>query len=112
MPVGPDRTGNMDNPTAANLVRAGHQPTVHDRRREAAANLLEMGAQWALGPKGAVPGNEVALPSLPVPRDVEAVAPGENGTLGAAADGTVHADLSTILPPACAASAGSALTTA
>ena len=81
MKVGFIGTGNMGNPMAANLIKAGHQLTVHDLRREAAINLLEMGAEWADSPKEAVPGNEVVLTSLPVPRDVEAVVQGENGIL-------------------------------
>ena len=77
MKVGFIGTGNMGNPMAANLIKAGHQLTVHDLRREAATNLLEMGAEWAATPKDAVPGNEVVFTSLPVPRDVEAVLRGK-----------------------------------
>ena len=90
--------GNMGNPMAANLIRAGHQLTVHDLRRETAINLLEMGAQWADSPREAVPGNEVVFTSLPVPRDVEAVVLGEKGTLEGAADGSIFVDLSTNSP--------------
>ena len=91
-------TGNMGNPMAANLIKAGHQVTVHDLRREAATNLLEMGAEWADSPREAVPGNEAVLTSLPVPRDVEAVVLGENGILEGAASGSVVFDLSTNSP--------------
>ena len=91
-------TGNMGNPMAANLIKAGHQLTVHDLRREAAINLLEMGADWADSPREAVAGNEAVLTSLPVPRDVEAVVLGENGTLGGADSGSVFFDLSTNSP--------------
>ena len=91
-------TGNMGNPMAANLIKAGHQLTVHDLRREAATNLLEMGAEWADSPRAAVPGNDAVLTSLPVPRDVEAVVLGEDGILAGAADGTVVFDLSTNSP--------------
>ena len=91
-------TGNMGNPMAANLIRAGHQLTVHDLRREAATNLLEMGAEWADSPRAAVPGNDAVLTSLPVPRDVEAVVLGEGGILEGAAEGTVVFDLSTNSP--------------
>ncbi len=91
-------TGNMGNPMAANLIKAGHQLTVHDLRREAATNLLEMGAEWAATPKDAVPGNEVVFTSLPVPRDVEAVLEGENGILEGASDGSLYVDLSTNSP--------------
>ena len=83
---------------AANLIKAGHQVTVHDLRREAATNLLEMGANWADSPKEAVPGNEVVFTSLPVPRDVEAVVLGENGILEGASSGQVFFDLSTNSP--------------
>ena len=91
-------TGNMGNPMAANLIKAGHQLTVHDLRREAATNLLEMGADWADSPREAVPGSEVVFTSLPVPRDVEAVVLGENGILGGANSGQVFFDLSTNSP--------------
>ena len=91
-------TGNMGNPMAANLIKAGHQLTVHELRREAATNLLEMGAQWADSPKEAVLGKEAVFTSLPVPRDVEAVVLGEDGILEGAAEGTIHVDLSTNSP--------------
>ena len=98
MKIGFIGTGNMGNPMAANLIKAGHQLTVHDLRREAATNLLEMGANWADSPKEAVPGNEMVLTSLPVPRDVEAVVLGENGILEGASKGQVFFDLSTNSP--------------
>jgi 3-hydroxyisobutyrate dehydrogenase len=98
MKVGFIGTGNMGNPMAANLIKAGHQLTVHDLRREAATNLLEMGAKWADTPRDAVPGNEVVFTSLPVPRDVEAVVLGENGILEGATRGSVYMDLSTNSP--------------
>ena len=91
-------TGNMGNPMAANLIRAGHYLTVHDLRREAATNLLEMGAEWADSPRDAVPGNEAVFTSLPVPRDVEAVVLGEGGILEGAGEGCIYVDLSTNSP--------------
>ena len=91
-------TGNMGNPMAANLIRAGHQLTVHDLRREAATNLLEMGAEWADSPRDAVRGNEVVFTSLPVPRDVEVVLLGEGGILEGAGEGSIYVDLSTNSP--------------
>jgi 3-hydroxyisobutyrate dehydrogenase-like beta-hydroxyacid dehydrogenase len=98
MKVGFIGTGNMGNPMAANLIKAGHQLTIHDLRREAATNLLEVGAKWADTPKDAVPGNEVVFTSLPVPRDVEAVVLGENGIIEGATRGSVYMDLSTNSP--------------
>ena len=98
MNIGFIGTGNMGNPMATNLVKAGHRLTVHDLRREAATNLLEMGATWVDTPKEAVPGNEVVFTSLPLPRDVEAVILGEDGVLEGASPGSIYADLSTNSP--------------
>ena len=98
MKVGFVGLGNMGNPMASNLIKAGHQLTVHDLRREAATNLLEMGADWADVPKDVVPGNDVVFTSLPVPRDVQAVVLGDNGVLEGADTSTVYMDLSTNSP--------------
>ena len=84
MKIGFVGTGNMGNPMAANLIKAGHQLTVHDLRRESATNLLEMGARWAETPKKATAGNEIAITSLPQPRDVETVVLEEDGILDGA----------------------------
>lgn len=91
-------TGNMGNPMAVNLIKGGHDLVVHDLRREAATNLLEMGARWADSPKDTVPGSDIVFTSLPVPRDVEAVALGENGVLEGASSDTIYVDLSTNSP--------------
>ena len=98
MNVGFIGCGNMGNPMASNLIKAGHQLTIHDLRREAATNLLEMGAVWADNPKDVVTGNEVVFTSLPVPRDVEAVVMGENGILEGSGPNTIYMDLSTNSP--------------
>jgi 3-hydroxyisobutyrate dehydrogenase len=98
MNIGFIGTGNMGNPMASNLVKAGHRLTVHDLKREAAANLLEMGASWVDTPREAVVGNEVVFTSLPIPRDVEAVVLGKNGILEAATPGSLYVDLSTNSP--------------
>ena len=98
MKIGFIGTGIMGNPMASNLVKAGHQLTVHDLKREATTNLVEMGAKWADSPSEAAAGNEVVFTSLPLPRDVEAVALGEKGILEGATTGTIYADLSTNSP--------------
>ena len=92
--------GNMGNPMASNLIKAGHKVTVHDLRRESATNLLEMGADWADTPKDTVPGNEIVFTSLPGPREVDAVMLGESGVLEGATEGSIYVDLSTNSPNA------------
>ncbi len=98
MKVGFIGCGNMGNPMASNLIRAGHQLTVHDLRREAATNLLELGATWADTPQDTVGDNEVVFTSLPVPRDVEAVVLGEQGVFEGSSSTTIYMDLSTNSP--------------
>ncbi len=98
MNIGFIGTGNMGNPMASNLVKVGHQLTVHDLKREAAINLLEMGATWVDTPREAVQGNEVVFTSLPTSREVEAVVLGENGILEGATPGSLYVDLSTNSP--------------
>jgi 3-hydroxyisobutyrate dehydrogenase-like beta-hydroxyacid dehydrogenase len=98
MRVGFVGTGNMGNPMAMNLLRAGHQLTVCDVRREAAANLLDEGAEWADTPAAAAASSEATLLSLPTPPDVEAVVTGSGGVLSGAAPGTTIVDLSTNSP--------------
>ena len=100
MKIGFIGTGNMGNPMASNLIRAGHQLTVHDLLRESATNLLEMGATWADTPRETVPGNEVVFTSLPGPRDVEVVVLAENGILEGSTAGSIYVDLSTNSPTA------------
>ena len=95
MKVGFIGAGNMGNPMATNLIKAGHQLMVHDLRREAATNLLEMGATWANTPSEAASGSVVIFTSLPFPRDIEAVVLGEDGVLEGAATGSICVDLST-----------------
>lgn len=100
MKIGLIGTGNMGNPMATNLIKAGHKLTVHDVRKESAINLMEMGADWADAPKDTVPGTDVVFTSLPYPRDIEAVVLGEGGIIEGATPGTVYADLSTNSPSA------------
>jgi 3-hydroxyisobutyrate dehydrogenase len=66
--------GAMGRHMAASLQRAGHKLSVHDLRREAAAEHLAAGARWAESAAGAAEGSEVVFTSLPGPRDVEQVA--------------------------------------
>ena len=90
--------GNMGNPIATNLIKKGHQLSVHDLNQEIATNLLEMGAAWAESPKIATEGNEVIFTSLPGPREVEAVALGGEGILEGATPSTIYVDLSSNSP--------------
>jgi 3-hydroxyisobutyrate dehydrogenase len=91
--------GNMGGPMALNLIKAGHQLTVHDIRRNMAEAHIAGGAKWADTPADAAHDAELVLTSLPGPKEVEAVAiSGENGIIHGMRAGTIYADLSTNSP--------------
>lgn len=90
--------GTMGTHMAASLQRAGHTLVVHDLRREAAEPRLRAGATWAETPEAVAAASDVVFTSLPGPPEVEAVALGEHGLLGALRPGTAFVDLSTNSP--------------
>jgi len=90
--------GNMGNPMAANLQKAGHVLQVYDIKREAAQNLLDAGATWVNSPKEAAAGVDYVFLSLPMPADVERVVLSEDGVLAAMKSGGIIVDMSTNSP--------------
>jgi 3-hydroxyisobutyrate dehydrogenase len=98
MRVGFIGLGNMGRHMARHILDGGHELTVHDIRREAAAPLLSAGAAWAESPQRAAEGAEAVFTSLPGPKEIEAVVLGEGGIGEGAARGTVYVDLSTNSP--------------
>jgi 3-hydroxyisobutyrate dehydrogenase len=90
--------GNMGNPMAFNLIKAGHSLQVHDLKREAAATLIEAGATWVNSPKEAATGTEATFLSLPMPADVEKVMLADNGVLAGMQSGRTIFDMSTNSP--------------
>ncbi len=95
MNVGFIGLGNMGNPMAASLLRAGHALRVHDLEQDKAANLLEAGAAWASSPREAASGADAVITSLPGPAVVEPVVLGEEGVFEGLARGTIYIDTST-----------------
>ena len=90
--------GIMGSNMALNARAAGHDLTVHDLRREAAAPHLAAGAKWADTPRLAAEGADVVLTSLPGPREVESVALAEAGLLAGMRPDAAWFDLSTNSP--------------
>lgn len=72
MHIGFVGTGNMGSPTAANILKAGHQMTVFDLRAEATAPLEALGARRAADLPSLAREVRVTLLSLPDARAVEA----------------------------------------
>ncbi len=88
-------TGNMGNPMAANLLRAGYQMRVHDIDQAKAQNLIALGAHWAANCAEAVRNVDVVLCSLPGPVQVEQVLLADQGVLAHLKRGATVIDTST-----------------
>jgi len=98
MKVGFIGLGNMGNPMAMNVLKAGHNLTVYDLRRDVGHNLEETGAKWAKSPKEVAAQSEVVLSSLPGPPEVEAAVLGEDGVFAGLEKGATYIDMSTNSP--------------
>jgi 3-hydroxyisobutyrate dehydrogenase-like beta-hydroxyacid dehydrogenase len=98
MRVGFIGVGFMGRHMARNIAKGGHDMTVFDIRKEAAEELISMGATWVDSPMAVAEASEVVFTSLPRPENVEEVTMGEGGILSGAKSGTVFFDLSTTDP--------------
>ena len=98
MKVGFVGVGFMGRHMARNVVNGGHEMKVYDLNREAADEVLSLGATWASSPREAAEDSEVIFTSLPTPQVVEEVASGEGGVLSGAGRGSALFDLSTTDP--------------
>ena len=87
--------GNMGNPMAANLLKAGYPLTVHDISPEKAQNLISLGAVWADSIAAGCANPDVVMASLPGPPQVREVMLGEHGVLAHAKPGASIIDTST-----------------
>ncbi len=92
--------GTMGAAMALNLIKAGHEVTVHNRSREREEPVAKAGARRAGTPKEAATGAEIIIICVSDTPDVEAVVLGENGVIHGAAAGAVVVDMSTISPSA------------
>jgi phosphoglycerate dehydrogenase-like enzyme len=87
--------GNMGNPMAANLIKAGYKVSVFDVTPGKADNLLVLGATWVESLAEGAAAADVVLASLPGPSQVREVMMGEDGVLAAMKPGTCVIDTST-----------------
>jgi 3-hydroxyisobutyrate dehydrogenase len=90
--------GNMGNPMAYNVLKAGFPLVVYDRSSQAMENLIQAGAQRASSAREVVERSEITLTSLPASQDVEAVYLEPDGLVENANPGTMLIDLSSVLP--------------
>lgn len=87
--------GNMGNPMAMRLLRAGYDLQVHDLDRAKADNLLAMGARWADSIADGAREADIVITSLPGPAQVRTVMLGIGGVFGSLRPGSIVIDTST-----------------
>src|SRR5436190_10830494 len=90
--------GNMGNPMAANVLKAGFPMTVFDLKPKSMENLVKGGAKAASSAAEVVEKSEVVFTSLPASPDVEKAYLEPGGLIERAKPGTVLIDLSSVLP--------------
>ena len=87
--------GNMGNPMAANLIKAGYPISVFDRDAHKAKNLVALGASLAPSIVELGKHSQVVICSLPGPAQVKEVMFSEEGLISAMKSGTTIIDTST-----------------
>ncbi len=90
--------GNIGKPLASHLVPAGFETTVFDVADEPMRELEQAGAKRAASPRELAANADVIGICVPEDRHVQAVLAGDDGILAGAAEGTVVAIHSTVLP--------------
>jgi 3-hydroxyisobutyrate dehydrogenase-like beta-hydroxyacid dehydrogenase len=99
MRVGFVGVGNMGGPMCRNIIKnTNHEVAVFDLNPVAVAACTELGARAGANTAEVAAHSDVVLTSLPLPRDVEAVALGPGGIAENARAGTAYIDLSTNSP--------------
>jgi len=88
----------MGGPMCRNIIKGGHEVVVFDLSAAAIKACTDMGAREGASPKDVAVQVDVVMTSLPMPKDVEAVALGPNGIIEGIKQGTVYIDLSTNSP--------------
>ena len=92
--------GTMGVGMALNILKAGHEVTVHNRTRQKEEQMAEQGAGRAESPKAAAQRAEIIVTMVSDTPDVEEVVLGINGVMHGASEGSIVIDMSTISPAA------------
>ena len=87
--------GNMGNPMAANLVKAGYEVSVLDRVTDKTTNLVSLGAKRVVSLAEGAKDADVVMTSLPGPPQVKEVMLGEDGLIAFMRPGATIIDTTT-----------------
>ena len=91
-------TGLMGNPMVKHLLKAGYSVGVHNRTKEKATDLIEMGCTWYDTPSDLAANAEVVVTIIGFPKDVEECYFGEQGIFKTIKPGTILIDMTTTKP--------------
>jgi len=92
--------GTMGVGMAMNILKAGHELTVHNRTREKEESLAAQGAGRAASPKEAASGAKIIIICVSDTPDVEGIILSDEGVIHGATQGAIVVDMSTINPEA------------
>jgi 3-hydroxyisobutyrate dehydrogenase-like beta-hydroxyacid dehydrogenase len=90
--------GNMGQPIASNLLKAGYSLYVYNRDASKAAPLIAQGAHQGLRPSEVVEPGGIVISMLADDSALEQVTLGEDGVLKRLGPGGVHISMSTVSP--------------
>ncbi len=91
-------TGVMGRWMCQHLMTKGYKATVHNRGKEKAKPLLELGADWADTPRQVAEKSDLIFAIVGFPKDVREVFLGTQGALAGAKAGSVLIDMTTSEP--------------
>ena len=100
MKIGFIGLGTMGIGMSLNLLKAGHEVTVHNRTRQKEESVAKEGAKRAETPRQAAEGAEIVVTMVSDTPDVEEVVLGDDGVIHGAPQGAIVIDMSTISPAA------------
>src|SRR3989454_10442754 len=98
MRVGFIGLGNMGEPLAGFVLKAGFPLVIHDVRKEAATGLLSRGALWADSAKDAAAQSDVICTCVPGSPEMKAVTLGAGGVIELATSDPMGIDRTTNAP--------------
>ncbi len=87
--------GNMGNPMAAKLIKAGYEVSVLDRVTDKTTNLVSLGAKRVVSLAEGAKDADVVMTSLPGPPQVKEVMLGEDGLIASMRPGATIIDTTT-----------------
>jgi 3-hydroxyisobutyrate dehydrogenase len=95
MKIGFVGLGNLGQPLAMRLVKAGHDVTVTDLRKAAGAGVIANGAGWSDNVAGVCRGAEAVITVLPSPEASRAVVENQDGVFDNLVEGSCWIEMST-----------------